>query len=75
MRLLLWILRKLPYRTRFGLSLEDELKVWYYNKYSENIPRRQRNKCLCGGIIRTIGIGPDGWETACHDCGFIYDED
>lgn len=74
-KILLWILRKIPYRTRFGLSLEDELKVWYYNKYNEKIPRRLRNKCLCGGRIRTVGMGQDGWETACTVCEFIYDED
>lgn len=30
---------------------------------------------FCGGEIRTIACGPDGWETFCVSCDFIYCED
>lgn len=30
---------------------------------------------FCGGEIRTIACGPDGWETFCVSCDFLYDED
>lgn len=30
---------------------------------------------MCGGTIRTIGIGQEGWETYCVECNFLYDED
>lgn len=69
-KLLLNLLEKIPYRTSFGLSLADVLKVRYYQKYS-----KYHIKCFCGGTIVTYGIPPDGWETICIDCGFIYDED
>lgn len=31
-KLLLYLLEKIPYRSRFGLSIADELKVIYYHK-------------------------------------------
>jgi hypothetical protein len=64
------LLEKIPYRTRFGLSIADVLKVRYYHRHG-----KQHIKCLCGGTIITVGIGPDGWETACRSCEFLYDED
>jgi len=69
-RLLLYLLEKIPYRTRFGLNLADELKVIYYQKIGYKI-----DKCLCGGIIITVGCPPDGWESYCNNCDFLYDED
>jgi len=63
------ILEKIPYKTRFGLSIADELKVIYYHKYGKN------KHCLCGGKVITRGIYPDGWETTCNLCEFLYDED
>jgi len=66
-KLILKLLEKLPYRTKFGLSLADVIKVRYYYRYGK--------KCLCGGIVTTIGVGREGWETACRDCEFVYDED
>jgi hypothetical protein len=45
---LLYLLEKISYRTKFGLSLADELKYWYYNK------SYWHDKCLCGGKIITI---------------------
>jgi len=69
-RLLLNLLEKIPYRTCFGLSITDVLKVKYYNRHG-----KQHIKCLCGGTITTVGIHPDGWETSCCSCDFVYDED
>ncbi len=69
-RLLLYLLEKIPYRTKFGLSLADELKVIYYHKIGI-----KKQRCLCGGRVVTRGIPPDGWETSCYDCDFLYDED
>jgi hypothetical protein len=69
---LLYILEKLPYRTKFGLSLADVIKVRYYHKYGKN---KRPERCICGGIVTTIGVGREGWETACRDCEFLYDED
>lgn len=71
-KIILYLLEKLPYRTRFGLSLADELKVWYYWKIGRN---KMEEKCLCGGIVITTGFDPESWETQCDDCKFIYDED
>jgi hypothetical protein len=67
---LLYILEKIPYRTRFGLSLADELKYLYYKKIGY-----KTNRCLCGGKIVTKGIPPDGWETSCLWCELLIDED
>ena len=30
---------------------------------------------FCGGHIRTIAVGAEGWETYCESCDFLYDED
>lgn len=69
-KLLLYLLEKIPYRTKFGLNLADMLKIIYYQKIGYKI-----NKCLCGGKIVTRGCSPDGWESYCYDCDFLYDED
>jgi hypothetical protein len=68
--LILNLLEKLPYRSKFGLNLADVLKVRYYHSYGE-----KRHRCLCGGKVITWGVGRDGWETACRECEFVYDED
>ena len=75
-RILLYLLEKFPYRTRFGLSIADELKVIYYQKKGQfKTPER----CLCGGIVITNSYcnagGEASWETSCDDCGFLADED
>ena len=70
--ILLHFLEKLPYRTKFGLSLADVLKVWYYHNYGE---KKHPERCICGGVVTTAGVGRDGWETACRECEFVYDED
>jgi len=67
---LLYLLEKIPYRTRFGLSLADELKYFYYKKIGY-----KTHRCLCGGKIVTRGIPPDGWETSCYKCELLIDED
>ncbi len=69
---ILYILEKLPYRSQFGLSLAGELKVWYYQKYGQF---KSPERCLCGGIVITRGVPPDGWETYCQNCEQLYDED
>lgn len=69
---LLYILEKIPYRTRFGMSLADELKYWYYYKIGQY---KHPKRCLCGGIISTMGCPPDGWVTDCTSCGLLIDED
>ena len=71
-KLILWLLEKIPYRTRFGLNTVDELKVWYYWRIGQ---KKRPQRCLCGGIVLTRGIPPDGWETSCDDCQMLYDED
>jgi len=72
-RILLYLLEKIPYRTKWGLSLADELKYFYYYKIGQykNPPR-----CLCGGIIRTYGaIYPEGYTIECSNCQLLIDED
>jgi|GEM_PF-3040799 len=67
---LLTILGKIPYRTKFGLSLADVVKYFYYYKIGY-----KKHRCLCGGRIITYGVGPDGWCTECTDCNLLIDED
>jgi hypothetical protein len=71
-KLLLNLLEKIPYRTSFGLSLADELKYWYYYKIGQY---KKPQRCLCGGIISTVGCPPDGWVTDCNWCGLLINED
>ena len=66
------ILEKIPYRTKFGLSLADELKYLYYDKIGQF---KQPHRCLCGGNVYMRGIPPDGWELSCIECDQMYDED
>ena len=65
---LLDLLDKLPYRTRFGLSLGTVLKLIYYDKFN-------KKRCLCGGYIITYGVGQEGWVTECSECENLIDED
>jgi len=73
-KLILAILEKIPYRTKFGLSLADVAKIRYYKKYGE-----KKNKCLCGGHVHTIYWNRSeddvSWETTCSSCEQLYDED
>ena len=68
--ILLSILEKISYRTKFGFSLAEELKYFYYYKIGY-----KKQKCLCGGNIITIGCPPDGWLIECSDCNLLIDED
>lgn len=72
---ILYVLEKIPYRTKFGLSLADVLKVLYYHNYGV---KKFPEKCLCGGLVQTITrqYSPEdvSWDTECSSCGFIYDE-
>lgn len=69
---LLKILDKFPYRTSFGLSLVDKIKIIYYWKIGQ---KKYPQKCICGGKVYTRGIPPEGWETACTRCQMLFDED
>jgi hypothetical protein len=74
-KLILFLLDKFPYRTKFGLSISDLLKI----KYNKTHPY----DCLCGGKIITLPYssyhgGDDidiGYEIRCNTCKFLYDED
>jgi hypothetical protein len=70
--ILLKFLEKIPFRTKFGLSLDIVAKHIYYDKIGQY---KKPKRCLCGGRISTIGIPPDGWVTDCVECGFLIDED
>jgi len=70
MKLILWILRHIPYHTKFGLTLEDLAKYKYYAEIGH-----KKNRCLCGGRIRTFSCSPDGWITECTSCQLLIDED
>lgn len=71
-KLILYLLEKIPYRTKFGLSLADLLKLWHYEKINPK-------KCLCGGAIicdsKVVDDGCGSWVVSCEICKFIYDED
>lgn len=71
-KLILKLLNKIPYRDKFGLSLSDLLKIYWYDKVD-------KNRCFCGGIIRNYqfltSYGDGGWYVECEDCLQIYEED
>jgi hypothetical protein len=69
---ILYLLDKIPYRTKFGLSLSDLLKYWYYYKIGKE---KHPPRCLCGGKVLYRGIPPDGWEISCNKCQILIDED
>jgi len=75
-RLILYLLEKIPYRTKFGLSLADELKYFYYDKIGQY---KKPQRCLCGGriISRTWYRREEdiSWETSCDSCQILIDED
>jgi hypothetical protein len=74
LKLLLFLLEKIvPYRTKFGFSLAEKLKYWYYYKIGQY---KTPKKCLCGGKIRTYGaIYPEGYTVECNGCYLLIDED
>lgn len=70
-KLLLNLLDKIPYKTKFRLSLSDLLKLWYYEHINVK-------KCFCGGnIICENKLAKDdcSWEIKCEKCNFLFDED
>ena len=73
---LLKLLDKIPYRTRFGLSLSDLLTHAYYEKIGRH---KNPQKCLCGGDVHTYYLGwydgDVGYEVTCLKCGFVFAED
>jgi len=69
-RLLLYLLEKIPYRSKWGLSLADLLKEYCYRRLWWH------DKCICGGRIHCYGTGfEDGYVVECGKCGYCYDED
>jgi len=66
-KLILNLLEKIPYRTKFGTSLADDLKSWWF--YSKG----HHNNCLCGGIINVHGLGQEHWivEYSIYDYVFM----
>jgi hypothetical protein len=76
MIILLHFLEKIPYKTSFGLSLADVLKVRYYHSYGKN---KSPERCICGGVVTTatwqLHEDDVSWETACRSCDFVFDED
>lgn len=69
---ILYFLEKISYRTKFGFSLAEKIKYFYYYKIGQY---KKPQRCLCGGKIITIGCPPDGWLTECNHCGLLIDED
>ena len=67
--ILLYILEKIPYRTKCGLSLCDLLKEYWYKELNHH------DKCICGGSIVCYGTGNEGWEVVCLKCDYTYGED
>ena len=70
--LILKLLEKIPYRTKFGLNLADLLKQYYFIKRGQY---QKPLRCYCGGIIEQYGIGEEGWILECQSCFYVYDED
>lgn len=70
--LILFLLEKIPYRTKFNLSLSDLLKFWWYEHINVK-------KCLCGGNIiidsKVIDDGCGSWIVRCEKCHLIIEED
>ncbi len=50
-----------------------------YNKESHGVAVSEwktGQPCVwCGGEVRTVGVGAEGWETSCIVCDYLYDED
>ncbi len=73
-KLILYLLGKLPYRSKYGLNLADTIMVNYYWKYG-----KYHHKCLCGGDVKTLSFhyySEEGsYVTNCLRCGFVYAED
>lgn len=42
--LILNLLNKIPYRTKFGLAIDEVIKIWYYWKLGQFL---HPQKCLC----------------------------
>lgn len=67
--IILKLLDLITYRNKNGLTISDQLKEFSYNTLEE------RNRCICGGTIIQRGIGQEGWEISCNQCGYLYNED
>ncbi len=72
-KLILFLLDKIPYRTNFGLSLSDLAKYGYYYRLGQF---KTPPKCLCGGRIRIYSSTyPEGYTIECDKCQLLIDED
>ena len=71
-KLILTILNKIPYTSKFGLRLDDLLKTYWYRNVNDKF-------CFCGGKIYTkynaIAEGCYGYEVFCVDCEHLFAED
>ncbi len=57
-------------------KLRDQVDKWNALSLEEKRAVEHSKVCyFCGGQIRTIAVGGEGWETYCVSCDFIYDED
>jgi hypothetical protein len=58
-----------------ALSFRDHIFNDKSDKHDVEWDTHTRVCPFCGGIINTRGIPPDGWETTCMYCDFLFDED
>ena len=65
---LLNLLRLIPYRNKWGLSLDSILKDRHYRKHRSEY-------CLCGGKFKLATFGNGRQELICSQCGYLADED
>jgi hypothetical protein len=67
---ILRLLHRLPFRDKFGCSISDNLKSWWYWNLNH------KKYCLCGGRFKKYGWEYyDMYEVICDKCSFIADED
>jgi len=71
-KLILTILNKIPYKSKFGLRLDDLLKTYWYRNVNDKF-------CFCGGKIYTkynvYSEDNYGYEIFCSECEYLFAED
>ena len=71
------LLSLIPYRTKWGLSIDSYLKDTYWKKIGRKINGSiylGKKRCLCGGLMK-INQWNGGYEIICSKCGFLLEED
>jgi len=59
-----------------GDELRKKVDEWNALPFEKKREVEHSKICyFCGGQIRTIAVGGEGWETYCVSCDFMYDED